>query len=129
MPEAVLLTTAGLHVPVIPLVDVFTKVGTLPPEQIVSEVPKENVGVIFGDTVTVNVNGFAHCPAAGVNVYVPEAVLLTVAGDQVPVMPLVDVPGSAGTDPPEQTVRDDPNAKDGVRIGLTVTLYVAVTAH
>ena len=38
----------------------------------------------------------AHCPAVGVKVYVPVEVLLTVAGAQVPVIPLVDVVGRIG---------------------------------
>jgi hypothetical protein len=44
VPEALLLTTDGLHVPVIPFVDVVGKLGTAPPAQIVDEVPKLNVG-------------------------------------------------------------------------------------
>ena len=63
---------AGLHVPVMPFVDVVGNVGTDPPAQIVKLVPKLNVGVMFGLTVTVNVYGNAHKPAVGVNVYVPE---------------------------------------------------------
>jgi len=63
-----LSTTEGLQVPVIPFCDVPGNVGTLPPAQMISVVPKLNVGVIFGLTVTVNVAGFAHCPAFGVNV-------------------------------------------------------------
>ena len=63
-----LLTTDGFHVPVIPLVDVVGNVGTVPPEQMVSVVPKLNVGVMFGLTVTVNVVVVAHCPAVGVKV-------------------------------------------------------------
>jgi hypothetical protein len=50
------------------LADVFGKAGTLPPLQIVNDVPKVKVGVIFGLTVTVNVAVVAHCPAVGVNV-------------------------------------------------------------
>ena len=46
-------TVAGLHVPVIPLEDVVTRAGTEPPLQIASAVPKLNVGVTFGFTVTV----------------------------------------------------------------------------
>ena len=65
-------TVAGLQVPVIPLVDVLTNVGTVPFAQIVKLVPKLNVGVMFGLIVTVNVNGTAHNPAVGVKVYVPE---------------------------------------------------------
>jgi hypothetical protein len=63
-----LSTTEGLHTPVIFSVDVVTSDGTVPPPQIVSEVPKPNVGVMFALTVTVNVVGSAHCPAVGVNV-------------------------------------------------------------
>ena len=51
-----------------PLVDVVGKAGTVPPAQIVRLVPKLNVGVTFGLTVTVNVVDVAHCPAPGVNV-------------------------------------------------------------
>ena len=54
--------------PVIPLVDVVGRVGTVPPAQIVSAVPKLNVGVMFGAMVTFNVNGVAQRPAVGVNV-------------------------------------------------------------
>jgi len=60
VPEALLLTTDGLHVPVIPFVDVVGKLGTAPPAQIVDEVPKLNVAIMFGVTVTVNVVGNAH---------------------------------------------------------------------
>jgi hypothetical protein len=67
-----LLTTDGFHVPFITFEDVFGKVGTVPPAQIVSDVPKLNVGTIFGVTVTVNVAVVAHCGAVGVKIYVPE---------------------------------------------------------
>ena len=68
MPEAVLLTVDGFHVPVILLVDVVGNVGTVPPLHIDKDVPKLNVGVRFGFTVTVNVAVVAHCPAVGVKV-------------------------------------------------------------
>ena len=55
-----MLTVAGLHVPVIPFVDVLGKVGTLAPSHILKEVPKLKVGVMFGFTVTVNVAVVAH---------------------------------------------------------------------
>ena len=58
--------------PVIELSDVLGNVGTAPLAQIVSEVPKLNVGVMFGLTVTVKVVGITHPPELGVNVYVPE---------------------------------------------------------
>ena len=67
-----MLTVDGFHVPVIPLSDGEYNVGTEPPAHIVNVVPKLNVGVTFGLTVTVKVVGTAHCPAVGVNVYVPE---------------------------------------------------------
>lgn len=60
VPLAVLLMVAGLHVPIIPLSDVPGRVGTLAPLQILSEVPKLNVGVTFGLTVTVNVVVVPH---------------------------------------------------------------------
>ena len=66
--EFVLLTVAGLHVPLILFNEVVGKVGTVPPAQIVNDVPKLNVGVIIGLTVTLIVTGKAHCPAVGVNV-------------------------------------------------------------
>ena len=61
-------TTEGLHVPVIPFVDVVGNAGTVPPAQIVKLVPKLNTGTILGLTVTVNVVVVAHGPADGVNV-------------------------------------------------------------
>ena len=61
-------TTEGFHVPVIPLSDELGNAGTVPPAQIVSDVPKLNVGVVFGSTVTANVVVVAHNPGVGVNV-------------------------------------------------------------
>jgi hypothetical protein len=63
-----LLTVEGLHVPETPLVEVPGNEGTLPPAQMVSDVPKLNTGTVFGFTVTLNVVTTAHCPAVGVNV-------------------------------------------------------------
>ena len=122
-------TTDGLHTPVMFSVDVAASSGTVPPPQIVSEVPKPNVGVMFALTVTVNVVGKAHKPGVGVNVYVPEAWLSTVAGLQLPVTPLSDVEGKAGAVAPLQIVKDVPKPKAGVTFGVTVTLNVAVVAH
>ena len=50
------------------MLDVVGKAGTVPPAQTVRLVPKLNVGVILGLTVTENVVPVAHCPAPGVNV-------------------------------------------------------------
>ncbi len=55
-----------------PLLEVVGKDGTPAPAQIVSDDPKLNVGAMFGLTVTVSDVDVAHCPAAGVNVYVAE---------------------------------------------------------
>lgn len=64
----VLSTTAGLQVPVIPLFEVPGKAGTVAPSQMVKEVPKLKVGVIFGSMVTENTKGVVHWPALGVKV-------------------------------------------------------------
>ena len=112
-----------------PLFDVLGKLGTVPPAQMVSAVPKANVGVMFGSTVTVNVAGIAHSPAAGVNVYVPEVELLTTAGLHVPVIPLLEIVGKPGTEPPAQIFSDVPKANVGVIFGFTVTVNVKGSAH
>ena len=54
--------------PVIPLSDVTGNDGTVLPEQMVRSVPKLNVVVRIGFTVTLKVAVVAHNPAAGVNV-------------------------------------------------------------
>ena len=64
--------TEGFHVPLIPFIDVAGKTGIVPPAHAVSEVPKLNVGVTIGFTVTTKLVESAQIPAAGVNVYVPE---------------------------------------------------------
>ena len=51
------------------------------------------VGVGSGLTVTVIVVVFAHCPDDGVKVYIVVAWVFK-AGDQVPVIPFVEVVGS-----------------------------------
>ena len=124
-----MLTTVGFHVPFIPFEDVFGKVGTVPPAQIVSDVPKLNVGVIFGFTVTVNVAVVAHCPAVGVKVYVPEFWLSTIEGFHVPFIPLEDVVGNVGTIPPAQIVSEVPKLNVGVIFGLTVTVKLVGFVH
>ena len=52
--------------------------------------------------------------------------LLTVAGDQVPVIPLFDVVGKIGAD--ELAQNEFGSIKDGVIIGFTVT-WIAVLAE
>ncbi len=51
-----------------PLVEVEGRAGTVPPAHCVKEVPKGNVGVMFGEIVTENETGGAHIPAEGVNI-------------------------------------------------------------
>jgi len=60
------LSKAGAHVPVMPLLDVVGSAVSVAPEQIGAIALK--VGVTFGLTVIVNVVAVAHCPAAGVKV-------------------------------------------------------------
>jgi hypothetical protein len=66
VPDVVLLTVAGLHIPVIPFVDVVGSTGAVAPIQI--GLTAVNVGVMLELTVTSNVVVVAHCPAAGVKV-------------------------------------------------------------
>jgi hypothetical protein len=108
-----------------PLFDVNGSAGATELRQ--SEPNGLNVGVTFGVTATSMVVDIAHCPAAGVKVYVPLAVLLTTAGVQVPVMPLSDVNGNTGATAPEQIAAT--GAKVGRTFGLTVIVNVVVVAH
>ena len=57
----------------------------------------------------------------------PVVVLLTVAGSQVPVIPLLDVVGSADKVAPEHIGATAVNV--GVTVGLTVIAKVVVVAH
>ena len=60
------LMVAGLHVPVMPLLDVAGNAGAVLFWQ--SGPIVLNVGVSCGSTVMINVPVVAHCPVAGVNV-------------------------------------------------------------
>jgi len=125
VPTTDVLIATGLQVPVMPLFDVNGSEGATELRQ--SEPNGLNVGVTFGVTVTSTVVDIAHWPAVGVNVYVPLAVLLTTAGDQVPLMPFVDVNGSTAATAPEQIGATAVNV--GVTFGLTVIVNVVVVAH
>lgn len=125
VPEVVLLTVAGFHVPVIPLSEVDGRTGTAPPAH--TSVGILNVAVTIGFTVKGKVAVVAHCPVAGVKVYVPEVVLLTVAGLHVPVIPLVEVPGKTGAASPLQIAASA--LKVGVTAVFTVIGILAVDAH
>jgi hypothetical protein len=107
------------------LVDVVGKIGAVAPLHIAGIAAK--VGVIEGFTVTLNVVVLAQSPTVGVNVYVALAVLLTVAGLQVPVIPLVDVVGKTGAVAPLHIGAIA--AKVGVTIGFTVTDKVVALAQ
>jgi len=118
------LSNAGAQLPVMPLLDVVGKGVKVAPEQIGATAV--NVGVIFGFTVIVIVVVVAHCPAVGVKVYVVVAVL-SKAGAQAPVMPLLEVVGNGASVAPEQIGATAVNV--GVTFGLTVIVKVVVVAH
>jgi hypothetical protein len=67
-PGTWLLIVAGLHVPGIPFEEMLCNVGGIAFAQMMTEVPKENTGVMFGVMVTVKLAGFAQRPVVGVNV-------------------------------------------------------------
>ena len=115
---------AGDHVPVIPLFDVVGNADKVVPKQI--ELTGVNEGTVFGSTVIVMVAVVAHNPEVGVKVYVVVAVL-SIAGDQVPVIPLVEVVGNADKLAPEQIVATCVNV--GVVFGVTVIVINSVVAH
>ncbi len=71
----------------------------------------------------------AHWPGEGVNVYVPETVLLMATGAQEPVTALSEVVGRAGTDAPLQMEIEVPKLNKAVVFGVTVTVNVVVVAH
>jgi hypothetical protein len=108
-----------------PLVDVVGSVGAVVPEHIAAT--GLNVGVMVGLTVTVKVAVVAHWPAVGVNVYVPVLVLLTVAGLQVPLIPLVEVVGNTGAVAPEHIAANGLNV--GVIFGSMVMSSVVTIPH
>jgi Flp pilus assembly pilin Flp len=107
-----------------PSLDVRGNAFKVAPEQIGATAV--NVGRMFGLTVMVNVAVVAHCPAVGVNVYVVVAVLFS-AGDQVPVMPSLDVRGNAASVAPEQIGATAVNV--GRMFGLTTIVSVVTVAH
>ena len=105
--------------------EVLLKTGLGAPAQI-GEIALKT-GVMIGLTVTVRVAVAIHIPVFGIKVYVPEAVLLTVAGLHVPVIPLLETGFKTGFGAPAQIGAIA--LKTGVIIGLTVTVRIAVVAH
>lgn len=124
-PVAVLLTVAGLQVPGIPFADVAGRTGAGEPLQ--RGDIAANVGVTGALTVMLMVDGTAHCPVDGVNVYVPDIILLTVEGVHVPETPLFDVGGSTGAAEPEQM--DAIGVNEGIATAFIVTVSVTIEAH
>ena len=120
----VVLFKAGDQVPVIPLFEVVGKADRVAPLQI--GLTAVNVGITLGLTVILKVVVVAHCPALGVKVYVVVVVLFK-AGDQVPVIPFVEVVGKVLKVAPLQIGLTAVNV--GVTLGLTVILKVVVVAH
>ena len=112
-----------------PLLELPGRFGTPLPAHTDNEVPKLNVGVILGVTVTLNVVFVAHCPAEGVKVYVPEILSSTTEGVHSPLMLFVDVFGNVGTTSPAQIFNDVPKLNAGTILGVTVTVNVVVVAH
>jgi hypothetical protein len=91
------LILAGLHVPVIPSIDVEGSAGTVVFWQYEFAMFGK-VGKTVPTMVMFKKAGFAQLPATGVNVYVtvPKADVLMMAGLHVPVIPSFDSGGSAG---------------------------------
>ena len=124
VPNAAVLMVDGDHVPLIPLLEVA---GKVPGVALWQYGPKElNVGFTTVFTVIVNPDVVAHCPAAGVNVYVVVFVLSS-AGDHVPVIPLSEVVGKAVNVPPAHIGAIAVNV--GVTIGFTTIVSVVEIAH
>ena len=127
VPGVAVLIVAGFHVPVTPLLDVVGNAGAVLFWQ--SGPICVNAGVTCASTVILNVVVVAHCPPAGVNVYVvvPGVVVLIVAGFHVPLIPLLDVVGNVGA---VLFWHSGPIAVNvGVICGSMVMLSVAVVAH
>ena len=91
------------------------------PEQTAATCVK--VGVTFGFTVIVIAAVDAHCHSFGVNMYVVVAVL-SKAGDQVPVIPSIEVVGKAAKLDPEHI--GTTSLKVGVVDGRTSTVISPV---
>ena len=118
------LSNVGDQLPAMPLLDVLGNADNGVPEQI--GFTAVNVGTVVLLTVMVIVVLVAHCPAFGVNVYVVVARLLS-SGDQLPVMPLLEVVGNADKGFPEQM--GVTAVKVGTTLLFTTIVSVVVAAH
>jgi hypothetical protein len=118
------LLKAGDHTPAIPLVEAVGKGLKAAPLQ--TGLIALKVGVTGSPTVIVIVVELAHCPADGVNVYVVVVVLFK-AGNQEPLILLLDVVGNGEIEEPVQTCPTGVNV--GATCWLTAIVIEAVDAH
>jgi hypothetical protein len=121
------LFKAGDHVPCIPLFDSTGRALNNDPEHIGAT--GVNVGVMYGFdvTVTVIVVKTAHCPGAGLKIYVVVALLFK-AGDHEPCIPLFESTGSGLMFDPEQIGPTCVNV--GVMFAsFTIIVIVVGSAH
>ena len=120
------LFNAGDQLPVMPFVEIVGNAVNGAPEQIAETAAK--VGVLIGLTVIVNVVNVVevHWPGFGVKVYIVVVVLSNV-GDQLPVIPFVEIVGNAANGEPLQI--GETAVKVGVIIGLTVIVIWVVVPH
>ena len=95
----------GLHVPAIPFCDVEGNDGTFPPAQMERLVPKLNVGVMFGLTVTANVAVVAHCPCIRCKCISCGILIIHGCGTPCSCYSICDAAGNGGTVPPAQIVK------------------------
>jgi hypothetical protein len=121
------LSNGGDQEPVIPLEEVVGKGAKKAPAQI-GGIGGLNTAIV-GFTIIWTVFDKAHCPifGVGVKVYVPEVVLSTVAGLQVPTIPLFEMLFKIGGVFPKQM--DVGNVKIGVTLFTTKTVKSKELAH
>ena len=108
----------------IPFGDVVAKIGAVEPEHKAGI--RAKFGATFGFTLMVKVVFVAHSPAVGVKVYKVVAVLFR-PGNQVPVIPLIEVVGNGAITEPLQTAGTGLNV--GVTLGFTIIIIVVAVAH
>ena len=119
-----MLSSAGAQIPVAPLFEIIGSCAKGSPSQM--SATAVNVGSVFWITVMVRFAGFAHCPPSGVNVY-SVVIVLSRAGLQAPVIPLLEVVGSCAKGSPSQMSATALKLES--TNGLTVMVFVAVVAH
>lgn len=110
------LSSAGDQVPVYPLMEVVGNALNELPKHMGATV--ENVGVILGLTTMVWLASLVQPPEVGVKVYRVVCVLF-IAGDQVPVMELLDTNGRGFNTSPEHI--DATGSNSGETESITCT--------